>query len=334
MKVLLFTSPGEDYLQDSIIHGFKELYGKEVLEYPVKDFLYNDFPDLKNIYGKGFTLYGLLNPDLKPGISKIASNDFDQFDLIVFTSIHRQYEYFYAHLEVLKKIKAKVWLMDGEDTPVVFPYMGKQLKHFLFSPKPHHLYVYFKRELLPETLNSIYYRLPVCTVKLFPIPKNINPISFSIPAGKIMDRLPVKNKLFMLDVVDEEVALHIYGKSERGLFDSEQEYYKDIQNSRFGITTKRAGWDCLRHYEIAANGAVICFRHLDKKPKSCAPHGLIPGFNCISYSDVGHLMTIVNNLNDEAYNSILKHSYEWIKTQTTIARVKGLLNSYLNYKSC
>jgi len=40
---------------------------------------------------------------------------------------------------------------------------------------------------------------------------------------------------------------------------------------------KRGGWDCLRHYEIAAAGAVPCVRQLEGKPSSCAPHGLQAG---------------------------------------------------------
>ena len=36
--------------------------------------------------------------------------------------------------------------------------------------------------------------------------------------------------------------------------------------SRFGVTTKKSGWDCMRHYELAASGCVPCFRDLEEKP--------------------------------------------------------------------
>ena len=333
--MLLITSPEEDYLQDSIIHGFKELFGKDAVDFPAKNILYKDYADFKNVHGNGFTLYGLLDCNLKPEVElNIKNESFNEFNLIIFTSIHRQYNFFYKYFEALKKASADVWIIDGEDSPILFPYMGKQLKRFLFSSKPHKNFIYFKREMLPETLDSIYFRMPVNLLKLFSFPKNIKPVSFSIPRQKITDRLPEKKKLFVQDIVDEEVALNVYGKSTRNRLNSEQEYYKDIQDSKFGITTKRAGWDCLRHYEIAANGAVICFKNLDKKPKICAPHGLVPNYNCISYSGYNDLMETIKNISDEAYSDLLQRSFDWVKAQTTVERVSNLLSKYIsNFKS-
>lgn len=327
-KVLLFTSKEEDYLQDSIIHGFKELFGNDAVDYPVKNFLYNDFAGLQKIYGNGFTLYGLLNVDVKPAEKIINAEMLSGFDLIVFTSIHRQENLFYKYFRQLKKAGVKVWVMDGEDSPVMFPYLGKELKRFLFAPKPHKNFIYFKRELQPQTLESIYLRLPVSKSKVISFPEKIKPISFSIPKEKLVRVVPGKKKLFVQDIVDEEVALKVYGKSERQRLNSEQEYYQDIRDSKFGITTKRAGWDCLRHYEIAANGAVICFKDLDKKPATCAPHGLIPGYNCIVYADYKDLSEKIKNISDEAYNTMLYRSFEWVQMQTTVERVKNLLKQY------
>ena len=71
-------------------------------------------------------------------------------------------------------------------------------------------------------------------------------------------------------IVDEEVAERM-GAASSHVFEREADYYRDLQASRFGITTKRTGWDCLRHYEIAANGAVPCFRDLDRKPPPLRP---------------------------------------------------------------
>ena len=77
----------------------------------------------------------------------------------------------------------------------------------------------------------------------------------------------------------------------------ENQYYSDLQQSKFGITVKRGGWDCHRHYEIAANGAVICFRDLASKPQSCAPHGLNTS-NTIIYNSVEDLKRQVEKLSD------------------------------------
>jgi hypothetical protein len=330
VKVLLFTSKEEDYLQDSVIHGFKKLFGKNVIDYPAKDILYNDYQDLNSIRGNGFTLYGLLDSNLKAGneinIEKGISEN--KFELIVFTSIYRQYEIFYKYLHLLTKVNIPVWIMDGEDSPVLFPYLGKHLKNFFGAIKPHKHFRYFKRELLPETLNSIYLRFPVSKFGIISFPENIKPVSFSMPAEKIVTQPPIKTKLFAGHIVDDEVAIKVYGQAKKIIFNKEEDYYKDIQTSKFGITTKRAGWDCLRHYEIAANGTVICFKNLKDKPDSCAPHGLIDGKNCIFYSDYSDLKNKINNLTDDKYSELQLASLKWIKNNSTVSCISNLISNY------
>ena len=78
----------------------------------------------------------------------------------------------------------------------------------------------------------------------------IYPITFSIPKEKIVNNIPVKTKL---------LAHIIPGKSYTYIFDNESNYYKDYQISYFAITKKKGGWDCLRHYEIMANGCIPVF---------------------------------------------------------------------------
>ena len=98
----------------------------------------------------------------------------------------------------------------------------------------------------------------------------------------------------------------------------------------YGITTKRSGWDCMRHYEIAANGAVICFKDLDKKPVTCAPHGLIAGLNCISYSNFENLINQISDISEDKYKEIQNASLNWIKNNITIKRANELLKTF-NY---
>ena len=40
-----------------------------------------------------------------------------------------------------------------------------------------------------------------------------------------------------------------------------------IKNRFFAYTNKKGGWDCLRHYEILANGCIPIFKNLDNSPK-------------------------------------------------------------------
>lgn len=84
----------------------------------------------------------------------------------------------------------------------------------------------------------------------------VYPISFSIHASKIVTEVPEKKQL---------LANIIPGKSYT--YDSEEEYYKEYQQSWFGITTKKAGWDCMRHYEILANGCIPLFEDLSSLPE-------------------------------------------------------------------
>jgi hypothetical protein len=86
----------------------------------------------------------------------------------------------------------------------------------------------------------------------------IYPISFSIPECKIVKAIPPKTQL---------LATNIPEKKETYIFPTEAEYYKDYQRSVFAITHKKAGWDCLRHYEILANGCIPYFTDLEKCPE-------------------------------------------------------------------
>ena len=112
-------------------------------------------------------------------------------------------------------------------------------------------------------------------------------------------------------------------------FASEQAYYEDLAASRFAVTTKRGGWDCLRHYEIAASGALPCVRLLDTKPATCAPHGLKPGVNCISYKNWPDLQKQLDALdaNPNEYRRMIHASSDWVRHFTTIAAAQRLLDA-------
>ena len=52
----------------------------------------------------------------------------------------------------------------------------------------------------------------------------------------------------------------------------ENEYYDEFKDSFFALTKKKAGWDCMRHYEIAACGCLPVFHNLDELPKGTMVH--------------------------------------------------------------
>lgn len=88
--------------------------------------------------------------------------------------------------------------------------------------------------------------------------KHVYPISFSIPYEKIVTGIPNKTKL-LATIVPGKPDTYIFGNSEK-------DYYADYQCSLFGITTKKAGWDCMRHYEIMANGCIPYFPDITNCP--------------------------------------------------------------------
>lgn len=89
------------------------------------------------------------------------------------------------------------------------------------------------------------------------------PISFSIPECKIVKEVPPKTK---------EFARIIPGDLSTYVFSTENDYYADYQTSWFGRTTFKMGWDCLRHYEILANGCIPWFPDLKNCPPNTMTH--------------------------------------------------------------
>jgi len=157
------------------------------------------------------------------------------------------------------------------------------------------------------------------------------PISFGFPKEKIKHPEEVqKTKNWIKGIVDEDLAPYLEGSSSQPIgtkkysFFSESDYYNDIANSRFGVTTKRAGWDCLRHYEIAANASVICFKSLDKKPATCAPH-FLDKTNSINYSSSEELLQRVALIKDDEYKIIQLNGWKWINNMTTISVSRRML---------
>lgn len=101
------------------------------------------------------------------------------------------------------------------------------------------------------------------------------PITFSIPSTKIVTDIP--NKIRVL-------SEHIPGNRSTYHYNTETEYYKQYQESVFALTTQKAGWDCLRHYEIMANGCIPVFYGIDCCPKntlSLFPKSLL--LECIEF---------------------------------------------------
>lgn len=334
IKILFLNGDSSDYLNVSILNGLLSLGNVEVYDYPEAEILYkkNRKKLQDSIRGKGFSLF-FLNEEKSV---KRFHLQYDMLmkgliDIVIIGDIHNSFGQFIQYLPYLTPNNTII--LDGADTVAIYPYNGNYWRkpYYWFLPKVHKKFLYFKREWTPKTLHYLWYKLiPISLTSLLPKPKNFRKISFSIPEEKIVKTLPRKTKLFPKHIVDEEVAKNIEGSAIQYAFDSEQEYYKDIQSAKFGITTKRSGWDCLRHYEIAANGTVLCFKNLIKKPITCAPHGLVPDFNCISYSSYSDLMNQINTLRKEQYSELQARTLQWVKENSCKKAATRLLTELQN----
>lgn len=86
--------------------------------------------------------------------------------------------------------------------------------------------------------------------------QRLNPISFCIPTNKVnFNKNKIKDKAHITPL---DKSTYIYN--------NEKDYYNDYNEARFGITVKKAGWDCMRHYEIMANGCIPYFLDINNCP--------------------------------------------------------------------
>lgn len=327
-SVLFFASDTEDYLGDSVFHGLALVLGDRAVDFPKIEPLYASFPRAlrPRLYGRGFSLYCRL-PERDVLRTRIADRLAQgEFDLVVFGSVHRQTQEL-TRFRGLLSPSVRVALLDGEDTPALFPTAR------LIQADPRILavgfgrgWLYFKREWNVRPLRCqerLGRLLPVS-----PPERAIRPIAFSIPEDVLVDESSLerpRERDFPVHIVDPEVAARVGGQTSYA-FDDESVYHEHLSRCRFGITTKRAGWDCLRHYEIAARGAIPCFRDLDTKPATCAPHGLGP-HNSISYRNADELFAKIARLSPDEEMRLRKGALAWARNNTTRARATELLEA-------
>lgn len=325
-RVLVVNSNYEDYLADGLFHGLRTLLGSDAVDFPKAEYMYNTAPQavLSRVRGGAFTLYGLLDdePIARDHVLHRALDG--EFDLVVFADIWRTFGIWTEWGPQLHRAGIAMAVVDGSDRAEPYPYSGLwwRVRGWWFLPRAHSRATYFKREITPWTRWFASYLLapPPLGRRL-----GLHPLSFSIPAEKIVSDCPLKSKQFPLHVIDPELAGRIGGRLEH-VFSSEQEYYADLRASRFGITTKREGWDALRHYEIAACGAVPCFRDLDRKPPSCAPFGL-DAQNSINYHGADELLERTAALSEDEYAQLQAGALAWARQSTTVVRARELLTA-------
>jgi hypothetical protein len=288
---VLFVTRGNvpDYLNDCIYHGLKQL--DDVVLFSTADmwFMYDDIDNKSksSLYGKGFTIYGRLPAAKKGSVFNLLNT-----------------------LELYKKIRDRffdliiygsIWRSSSHLNFVKQYYPRNKI--FLIDGEDHQRInsnqkagVYFKRENLTPEDKAIY------------------PISFGIPEELVVAEVPTKEK-YWATVIPGNLATYV--------FDSEMEYFSDYQNSRYAITTKKGGWDCLRHYEIMMNGCVPYFPFLYNCPeKTLSNFPKDEAVQCL------HLVN-KNSLSSETYHEKASFFLEYARTKlTTKELAKYILSFY------
>jgi hypothetical protein len=227
VKILYLTKAnGADYLADMALHGLRQHFGADVVDAPKMSHMYKGY-DLQSLYGHGFTLFGLLD-DIAVDRSDLEMKVRKKFfDFVVFGSVQRSNIY----LDQVREIVRDSYPEDK----IVF--LDGEDNPLLLKEFLNRGYWYFKRELHNPRDNAL-------------------PIQFAIPEEKLQ---PGKMK-------DKVLAPLNPWDARTYIYTDEKHYYHDYQTSAFARTSRKAGWDCLRHYEIMACYCMPYFENLEYCP--------------------------------------------------------------------
>ena len=238
MKILyIANSTTNDFLSDAVFHGLNQIKNIEIVDANYLWYMYDDISKdslTHRFHGRGFTYYADI-PFKKVDRSDIEQKINDKyFDFVIYGNVKRCIDFF----DTVKKNyeKSNIIILDGEDLFFgdINTYQAPISLDIINSG------TFYKRELLEKKGTA-------------------KPIGFSFPENKI--KLDHPNK--------EKVLSHVIpGVSETFIFDKEEDYYMDYQKSLFAYTWRKAGWDCLRHYEILCNNCIPLFLDIEYCPKS------------------------------------------------------------------
>jgi hypothetical protein len=180
MKIL-FTKKvgGQDYTTDCLFHGLRSVYGNSVVDCPkiwymYKSSFYHGGPQLSDIYGRGFTIFGTLDDPAvdRTNIEDKIINQYFDF-IIVQSNIGNPYN----DLIVRHTPPEKIIYIDGDDE--------SRIKWQDTPITGHH----FKRELVDTSMP-------------------VHPISFAFPREKIPT--PISKTQSLATIIPGDISTYIY----------------------------------------------------------------------------------------------------------------------------
>lgn len=236
-------SRASDYQADMLFHGLKRLLKHDCVEEWPYTHMYEELSDENRaqIWGKGFTVYGNLERDLDP---PTTCDDAELLVLPIHWSVAPQANNLVGYLHQLESQfpKARFAVVDGWDRP--------DIPSALLEYCRQRAYPYFKRELY-ESREGVF------------------PISFAFPLEKVPDKWMHPQVRFHdiapLIPVNQSIDPSYMSTY---IYDDEHSYYEMYRHSKFALTSKKGGWDTLRHYEIMACGALPVFVDIDVCPEN------------------------------------------------------------------
>jgi len=284
MKILFISNFLEpDYLNDCFYNGLATLQKKFPSEYEVT---LSNLPEyMLDSYPKTESLYGR-------GFSLYGYMDhhprvsFNCFEEI----INKQFDIvIYGSirrdqrwLEQILSIydKDSIICLDGEDHAYVDDFLAEKTR-------------YYKREILDDRTDVL-------------------PISFAIPKEKVFTSRIDKSELFAHTTHE--------GGPEKYTYTNEYDYYISYAQSYYGTTSKKGGWDCLRHYEILASYCLPHFVDIAACPPNVLttlPKKLLLQVN--EYADKQQLHPNYDELLEEAHQFTLDR----LTTEALVTKVLG-----------
>lgn len=312
IKILFLGSPVAEYLENMVVHGLYSLPNVELTNYPKSVMMYEEtFTTVRKdkIYGKGFTLFGTLPTYYGPYeeqdiLEKVKAN---YFDLVMMSYVSAREKNWYTPgpnafvKEIIKHYdKKQIVMLEGHDLPD------------FFVDEAFEYATYFKREPFGNYRNDIMY-----------------PISFAFPEEKIQTSLPkVRTQAKM-----KPKPLGKIGRDYKYPYKTEQDYYDGYRHSLFGLTYKKSGWDCMRHYEIMGCRCLPFFTDIDQcPPEVCKtlPKDLIKEAVKMRglYDDINYYHTEQGNKEyHDLENKIFEHFKKHCTTRTLAEYVLNVMDS-------